>query len=181
MEKLSLQLNRLLKSCGILFLAISLTGCPGEEDCNDIESTTKVDNLISITPLKEIYNKGENIIYKIEIPSENMYFNKVVNLYENTKDNNGFLLTSYSNLFLENNLNFVSGSQGSEINWFNVAYDPLTKNYNLEIEITLNKVGEYALYTNEYILFQGASECNFYRINTNISQTDNGKIEFTVE
>lgn len=173
--------SKLSKICGILLLAITLTGCPGEEDCYDMGATTRVDDLISITPLKEVYSKGENIVYKISIPSQNSYFNEAIDLYESTKDDNGFLLTSYSNLFLGNDLTFISGSQNSENNWFNVTYNILSNSYDLEILITLNKVGKYELYTNEYVAFQGASECNRYRITTNIAQTNNGKTEFTVE
>lgn len=100
------------------------------------------------------------VIFRINVPATNTYFGQEINLPEKTNDYEGLLLTSYSSLFAGNQLTFTSGSQGSETNWFNVPYNANTNSYEMEVIITLNKLGTYTLHTNDYISFQGASECN---------------------
>lgn len=63
-----------------------LQSCPsiGEEVCDDVAASAYIDDLITITPLKQIYNQGEEATYKITIPSENNYFGNTINLYQKT-------------------------------------------------------------------------------------------------
>jgi len=174
--------TKILKIISILILLTTLTGCPGDEDCFDIGSTSRVDDLISLTPLQTNYNHGDIITFKITVPNTNHFFGEQINLFEKTNDYEAFLLTSYSNLFKDNQLTFIFGNQGTEPNWFNVPLNFETNNYVLEVKIKLNKTGTYTIHTDDYILFQGSSECNRYLLDTNIAGRDSeGKIEFTVQ
>lgn len=174
--------TKLLKITGLFLLLATLTGCPGEEDCFDMGSTARVDDLIKIQPLQTTYNQGDFITFKTEIPAQNNYFGEPINLFVNTNDFEATLSTSYSYLFIGNELTFLKGSQGNEINWFNVTYNPSTSIYELEINIKLNKIGSYSLYTNDPIHFQGSTKCNRYRLDTNIEGWNSeGKIEFNVQ
>lgn len=173
--------TKLLKITGLFLLLATLTGCPGEEDCFDMGSTAKVDNLITISPLQTTYNQGDTITFKTTIPAQNNYFGEPLNLFEKTNDFEPKLTTS-SDLFFNNQLNFIKGRQGNEINWFNILYNPNDGKYELEIKITLNKVGNYSFITNDSFEFQGSTKCNRYRLDTNIEGSNSeGKIEFTVQ
>lgn len=175
--------TKILKFTGLFLLLATLTGCPGEEDCYDYGAIARVDDLITLSPLQTVYNQGDVVTFKAIIPSTNAYFGEELNLFEKTDDFDARLQASYSNLFLGNNLFFISGSQGEHPNWFNVDYNPNNDNYELEIKITLNKTGNYAINTNDYILFQGDSKCNRYRLDTNIlhNEPGPGTISFTVQ
>ena len=129
--------TKLLKITGLFLLLVTLTGCPGEEDCFDMGSTARVDDLIKIEPLQTTYNQGDFITFKTEIPAQNNYFGEPLNLFLKTNDFEASLSTSYSNLFIGNELTFIKGSQGNEINWFNVTYNASTSVYELEINIKL--------------------------------------------
>lgn len=174
--------TKLLKFTSLFLLLTTLTGCPGEEDCFDIGSTARVDDLLELTPLQTSYNQGDIITLKVEIPTTNNYFGETLNLFERTNDFEAQLTTS-SNLFANNQLAFIKGSQGNETNWFNTPYNPENGKYELEIKITLNRLGNYSFITNDSFHFQGSSKCNRYRLDTNIlhSEPGPGVIEFTVE
>jgi len=175
--------TKLLKFTVLFLLLATLTGCPGgDEDCFDMGSTARVDNLIKISPLQTTYNQGDIITFKIEIPAQNNYFGEPINIFERTNDLEATLSTSYSNLFIGNELTFIKGSQGNEVNWFNVPYNSINGMYEFELNIKLNKIGFYSLYTNDPIHFQGSTECNRYRLDTNIEgRNSEGKIEFNVQ
>lgn len=174
--------TKILKIIGILILLITLTGCPGDEDCNDLGSSTRVDNLITLTPVQPTYNQGDIITLKSEIPASNYYFGDSINLFEKTNDYYALLITS-SQLFFDNELLFIKGNQGSETNWFDATYNPENAKYELEIQIKLNRPGNYSFITNDSFYFQGSSECNRYRLDTNIVNNEPGPgvIEFTVQ
>ena len=166
----------------LILLLTTLTGCPGDEDCSDFGSSTRVDNLITLTPVQTTYNQGDIITLKSEIPASNYYFGDFLNLFDKTNDYNALLVTS-SNLFIDNQLLFIKGTQGSETNWFNASYNPENGIYELEIQITLNRLGNYSFITNDSFYFQGSSQCNRYRLDTNIVNNEPGPgvIEFTVK
>ena len=175
--------TRILKTASLFLLLATLTGCPGgDDDCFDYGSTTRVDNLLKLTPLQTTYNQGQIVTFKILVPATNSYFGEELNLFEKTNDFEAFILTSYSSLFTNNEVTFIKGSQGNEINWFNVPYNNITNIYEFEVNIKLNRIGLYVLYTNDYLLFQGSTKCNRYRLDTNIEGwNSDGKIEFTVQ
>jgi hypothetical protein len=175
--------TKFLKITGLFLLMTTLTGCPGgDDDCFDYGATVRVDNLLKLSPLQATYNQGQIVTFKILIPATNTYFGEELNLFEKTNDYEAFLLTSYSALFTGNELTFIKGSQGSEINWFNVPYNNITNMYEFEVNIKLNRIGSYVLYTNDYLTFQGSTKCNRYRLDTNIEGWNSeGKIEFNVQ
>lgn len=181
MEKLNLQLSKMGRICGILLLVVTLTGCPGEEDCYDFGKSARINDLIIISPSSSTYNQGDTVSYKCEISSENEYFGSKINLFEKTKDFNARL---YANpIFFEgNSVTIKKGSLEINDGWVNEEYNPVNQKYELEIEIKLQKKGLYSMISGEYIEFQGNSECNRYRLDTNIQgMNQDGKIEFTVE
>jgi hypothetical protein len=173
---------KFLKILGVMILLLSLTACPGEEDCMDIGSIARVNDLITITPLKPTYTTGETISFKLEIPSTNTFFGEQIDIFQNTGDMSALLTVSYGNLFDGNSLTFVTGSQSNNNNWFNVLYNSDSNTYILELNIKLNKNGIYELNPNDNVLFQGSSKCNRYRLDTTPAGRDSeNKISFTVE
>ncbi|WP_396192022.1 hypothetical protein [Flavobacterium sp.] len=176
--------TKFLKFIGLFLLLTTLTGCSGgDEDCIDYGAIARVDDLLTLLPLQSVFNQGDVVTFKISIPATNNFFGEQINLLENTNDFEARLQTTYSNLFSGNNLLFVSGSQAEYSNWFNVTYNSINEVYELEIKMTLNKTGSYKIITNDYILFQGDSKCNRYRLDTNILHNEPGPgiIEFTVQ
>lgn len=177
--------TKIIKITGILFLLATLTGCPGEEDCFDMGSTTRVDDLVTISPFQDVYNIGDIIIYKISIPSTNTYFfGEEIDLFEKTNDYNARI---YINpiIFTDNEVTYVRGSI-EEYNggWSNVEYNSENNMYELEIQIKLLRTGLYSFLSGERVVFQGSTKCNRYLIETNIEGWDienEGKIEFVVE
>ncbi|QFG52907.1 hypothetical protein [Chryseobacterium sp.] len=169
----------------VFFAALILSmlqSCPGiEEECNDF--SVPVPDLITITPLKPTYNQGEEIIYKLTIPAQNDYFGSSINLYEKTGDTNSWYTASSTYLFDGNTVVYLKGSKrnGAE-NWHNVAYNSSNGNYELEIKVKLNKIGNYSMFAEDMIDFQGSPKCNRYGIKTNIlGMNSDRRIEFTVQ
>lgn len=175
--------TKLLKISGLFLLLATLTGCPGgEEDCFDIGSTTRVDNLIKIEPLQTTYNQGDVITFKTEVQAFNNYFGEPINLFEKTNDFEALLVLGFDQLFADNELTYIKGTQSNFSNWFNVPYNLETGNYELEIQVMLNKIGYYSFSTNDSFQFQGSTECNRYFIDTNVEGwNSDGKIEFNVQ
>ena len=174
-----------LKFLGLFLLLTTLTGCPGgdEDDCFDYGGSTRVDNLIALTPLQTVYNQGDIITIKAEIAAANNYFGGPLNLFDATNDYQARLVTTSKYLFAGNQVTYVKGSiEAYEGGWSNVPYNSSTGNYELEIKVQLNKIGVYSFFTDDSFEFQGASKCNRYRIDSNISGWNSqGKIEFTVQ
>jgi len=171
-----------LKISGILILLTTLTGCPGDEDCFDIGSASRVDDLVSITPFQSTYNAGDVINYKIIVPATNTYFGNQLNLFEKTNDFNARI---YINpiIFTDNEVTYIKGSiEAYNGGWSNVSYNNETGNYELEISIKLLKTGLYSFISGEYLEFQGSTTCNRYILDTNIAgSTSEYRIEFTVQ
>lgn len=187
------QLTPYFKTMGTKFLKIffaflllsSLQSCPnigeGLENCNNVGCAHP--DLIKITPLKTTYSQGEVITYSITIPAENDYCGTTDNLYLKTGVTNAWLVASSYLPFSGNQVTYIKGSKrsGAE-NWFNVAYNPNTGNYEFEAKIKLNQTGNYSFISAEYVDFIGTPKCNKNSINTNIEGMNaNGKIEFLVQ
>ncbi len=173
--------TKLLKFTGLFLLLTTLTGCPGDEDCFDYGSTARANDLVSITPFQTMYNVGDVITYKINIPATNNYFGEQLNVFEKTNDLNARI---YINpiIFLDNEITYLKGSiEAYGGGWSNVLYNG-NGNYELEIKIKLLKSGLYLFNSGEYLEFQGSTKCNRYRLDTNIEGCNSeGKIEFTVQ
>lgn len=170
-----------LKITILLLLSAVLTGCPGEEDCDDLQATASVPGLLTITPLQQNYNIGDEIIFKTTVPSSNSFFGNQINLIEATNDHSATLILTHDDLYLGNEIIFIKGSQDPGApNWFNINYNSNSGNYELEIKIKLNRAGNYDMITSEYIEFQGEERCNRYRIDSSIEGNEENIIAFTV-
>lgn len=162
-----------------------LQSCPdiGEEVCDNTEASANIPDLITITPLKQVYSLGEEITYQIIIPSENTYFGDPINVYQKTGASNGRYIASSTQLFNGNTVTYLKGSKsnGAE-NWHNVTYNSANGNYELEIRVKLNKTGNYSLFAEDRIDFLGSDQCNKNFIYTSIQgKNTDRKIEFTVQ
>lgn len=175
--------TKLLKYPLLILLMTTLAGCPGDENCNDFGSSARVNDLITLTPLQNNYNQGDIITLKIVIPANNTFFGEPLNLFEKTNNNyEAYIETSYSWLFTGNILTFINGRQGSETNNFIAIYNNLNESYEFEVDIKLNKTGNYTIVTDDSIIFKGNSSCNRYFLNSNILDADSeGVIQFTVQ
>jgi len=161
----------------VVLLILPLMGCPGGDDCNDLGRVNISPDLITITPLQTVYTQGDEIIFKVSIP--NLFDG--VNLLQETGDTSALLILGAEQLFINNDLIFIKGSQGNHSNWFNMPYEATTDSYELEVKIVLNKIGQYSFFTDDYIEFIG-NGCNNYEIDTNIEgMNTNNKIEFEVQ
>ena len=154
--------------------------------CEDIEcnytENHETDNLnvITLTPLKTTYNQGDELILKISLPATNIYFGKEINLYKSTGDNSALIILLSDNIFQNNILTFIKGSQGTYPNWFNLPYNSETEMYELEVKTMLNRKGMYSHYNGGEIEF-GTSSCPDYKLNTGfIGIEAYSPIEFSV-
>jgi len=82
-------------------------------------------------------------------------------------------------LFNGNGLTFVAGNQGEESNWLNMPYNTDTQSYEVELVVTLNRVGGYSFITDDSVHFIGEN-CNRFRLDTNIAWSVYGIIGFEV-
>jgi hypothetical protein len=176
-----------LKVSLILPLLIFLYGCPDENDCNDIMTggIAEVPGLVTIEPLQETYQKSDELILRCSVPAVNNYFGEEINLHEETQANFALLtlaqMIEYLRIFeSDNELQFIKGTQGEYPNWMKMAYNPDNANYELEVIIKLNTIGEYGIRSYSKIELQGNSNCNRYRLDSSIVGAVNGEIHFTV-
>ena len=167
---------------GIVSLCFLCMACPGEENCDDIGSSIRIDGLIKLIPEKKVYKKSDTITLKLTIPVVNNYFGNQLNI-NNVIDGNSPKLTmiGFKQLSKDNRLEFISGNQGEFDNWLILDNDESEGNYKLEILIILDRIGFYSIVSDDYIIFNGKSDCNEYLIATNIEWSEYGIIEFTVE
>ena len=171
----------LFKRICFFSILILLFACPSSDDnCDDYGSTTRVDDLITLTPIQETYNQGDEVILKATFPATNSYFGREINLLSSTNDYSARLTLGFDQLFIGNNLDFIKGSQSEFPNWFNILYNSDTQNYEFELKIILNRLGKYTFVTTDTIEING-DNCNRYRIDTNVIWNGMARIEFIVE
>ena len=173
-------LNRAIRIIIGLTVLLTLTSCPDVEDCKKVNSITRVDDLILLTPEQSTYSQGDVVILSLTIPATNTYFGNERNLFLETGDDFARLALTFNQLFIDNSINIVKGSQGQFANWFNMPYNPENDSYELEVIITLNRVGSYSFVTDDSIEIIG-NGCNRYRIDTNVLWSGDAIIEFTVQ
>jgi hypothetical protein len=172
----------IFKKIFFVLIITTLFGCPREEEnCNDFGSTVRVDDMITLTPLQVIYNQGDEIEMKLEIPAVNTYYGNELNLFQLTNDYFATLSISQNRLTTGNQLTFIKGSLGTTLSTFELPYNFDTQKYELDVKIKLNAVGVYSLYTNETILINGITKCNRYFMHTKIQGSVNNMVEFTVQ
>jgi len=158
-------------------------GCPNDK-CfdNEIVLATRIDDLITITPLKDTFMQGEVVTFELIIPDSVFFYDNWVSLYQETEDKSPKLIT-HSELFNNNILDFKYGYQGDEKNWFHLEYNPQKKEYLLKVNVELIRLGDYGIAgrTND-TTFKGKEKCTRYIVTTNIKGHQGGGtlIEFTV-
>lgn len=165
----------------LILLLLLCTACPGEEDCFDLGTTSRVNDLILLTPKQTEYSQGDEVTLSLSIPANNSYFGNEINLFHETGDNSALLALGFNQLFIGNQLNILIGTDGNSenMNWYYAVYNENNETYELEIEIYLNRVGEYSFLTDDSLVFDGG-QCNIFRLDTNVLWEDIGIIEFTV-
>lgn len=168
-----------MKKILLLSTILLLYGCPDRNDCDDFGRIAQVDNLIQWTPVQTQYRQGDVITLTVEIPAVNNYLGSSVNILEQTGNQNALLLLSTDNFQVGNQLTFIKGFQEREVNWFGLTHNPVSGNYELKIEITLNRLGDYNFPTQDRIDFLGRN-CNRYFIDTNIEWPTFGQVTFEV-
>jgi hypothetical protein len=169
-----------LKLTGALILMLILTSCPGVEDCNDLNSITRVDDLILLTPEQSTYSQGDVVTLSLTIPATNTYFGNERNLFLETGDDFARLALTFNQLFIDNQIDIIKGNQANSINRFYMPYNPENDSYELEVKITLNRVGNYSFVTDDTIEIIG-NGCNRFIIDTNVLWSGDAIIEFTVQ
>jgi len=160
-------------------LFLLLTACPGEEDCFDMGSTTRIDDLIKLLPEQTEYNQGDVVTLSLTIPATNSYFGNELNLFQETGDELARLNLGFNYLFIDNEVNSIIGNEAEFINRYYMPYNSENDTYELILEITLNKVGNYSFVTDDSIEFIG-NGCDRYIIDTNILWQGDAIIEFIV-
>lgn len=173
--------NRNFVSIFILLSSLFLfTSCPSDEGCDDMASSNYVPNLVKLLPEQEIYQVGDVLDLTLSVPSNNMYFNYELDLFAQTNDNSAKLVFGFDNLFDENNVVIIKGSQGQFSNQFNMPYDSNTDSYLFEAKIELSQIGSFSLISSEFVEFIGDG-CDRFVLDTNVEWTyTNGRIEFEV-
>lgn len=165
----------------ILLVAIAMTvteSCdPPEQFCDDLAKNANIANLYSLQPIQEIYQKGDEIVFKMEIPSVNNFFGRQIDIYEETMDEKP-LVSGDDGLFLGNSIQFVKGEQGQYPNQFFMELENGT--YYLEFAVILKRTGDYFFYNSFRVVFIGNGECNYYDIETYILNSE-GNVEVRFE
>lgn len=168
-----------MKKLLLIATVLMLYGCPGNDDCDDLRSRAEVYDLVKLGPLQNQITQGSIITLSLELPSTNSYFGSTVNLFEQTGDNAALLIFTGPDLFIGNEITFVKGFLDRNVSLFGVVYNPMTQNYELEIEIKLNKLGVYELDALHFIEITGRN-CNRFGIDTSTEGTLIEDISFEV-
>ena len=171
----------------LFLLSIVLVGCdpPGEQICAGRGGDVIVEDLVQLTPFQEIYQQGDTVTIAVSIPSINDFFGATINLNAATNDFSGTMTFGSIQTLLEGNqLTIVKGSQGPTFNNFELPYNLDNGRYELELEIILNRAGDYSFPTanTEVFFVKGSTQCNLYNIGTNFEGRNAENIfSFTVE
>jgi hypothetical protein len=168
---------------------MAMTQC--EDDCATLENWQEEDvvDLISLTPIQSTYEQGDVLTLSINLPASNDYFadyfnnrQKQVNLYEETGDSFALITLGDDELFLDNTLTFITGSQGEFPNFFILPYNSRTEMYELEVQITLDRIGSYSHEKSGRIYLgpPDPTQCADYLLNVQFANIEGRFIEFTV-
>ncbi|PIE50498.1 MAG: hypothetical protein CSA38_02560 [Flavobacteriales bacterium] len=167
------------------FLIISLLqSCPDRyKNREDIAANiAEYADLITITPLQQIYQQGDEIVLKITVDATNTYFGgEAKNLHQITGNDKARLNTSIYTLFEDNEFEMIKGSQGESINEYYLLYNPTNGKYELEIKIILTTTGINILNAKGFIHFKGSDKYNSFFLDTNVEGMDEqGLVAFKV-
>jgi len=136
-------------------------------------------DVIQLSPLQETYTKGDELTLTIDIPASNDFFGSQKNIFEESGDNSALVVLADDDIFLENTLNFISGSQGRFPNWFVLPYNAENGTYELEVTVILDRIGQYSHFTGGTIEF-GQSRCPDFDLESRFISIEEQTIEFTV-
>ncbi|MFV1884959.1 MAG: hypothetical protein ACMZ7B_10760 [Balneola sp.] len=156
-----------------------------DDECQLVENWEEESyvQLVTITPLQTSYSPGDKIILSASIPANNNYFGESVNILEESGDETGLLqlisVEGKGDLFLENEVTIKKGTQGRVPVWFEMEFNNQTGNYELEVEITLNRTGAYTMVTDGSVDF-GSSDCPDYKLNFIYKDIEGQFLEFSV-
>lgn len=169
-----------IRNLFFVFLFLLLTSCPGDDGCDDMGSFQNVPNLISLLPEQEVYNIGEKVTLNLIIDSQNNYFGEQVDFFELTNDESAKLTLGFNQLFIDNSTNIIIGSQAESNNAFNMPFIEESQTFELKIEITFEKSGNYSFFSSDIIEVIGEG-CSRFVLETNVDWNYvNGRIEFEV-
>ncbi|MFP8487986.1 hypothetical protein ACKGJO_02715 [Gracilimonas sp. Q87] len=165
-----------------LITTIIMTTC--EEDCVTFQNIGEenIADIMSLIPLQGSYQQGTKLTVAINLPASNSYFSDPVNLLDATGDETALVVLDGDDLFVENSLTFIKGNQGEYSHWFILPYNSQTGMYELEVQITLDKLGTYSKskYGKIYLGPSDPTACAAYLLNTQFMNIDGQYIEFTV-
>lgn len=178
--------NSFFKYIILTILLTTLTGCPEEISCDGgiYNNGVRFDKLSTITPLKEVYNVGDEVTYSLIIPSKNNYFDKERDIYKETKSNYGFLVMT--NTQFTDNINEVVFIKGinkidGNTNWYHLYYNPQNDNYELIFKVKFKRSGLYDIVVMEDITFPSIDYCSTMYLNTStFGHDERYSIKFTV-
>lgn len=158
--------------------------CPDQE-CALIENWEQNSfvPLLNITPIESSYNAGDVITLSATIPANNDFFEEEVNLLDASGNETGLLqliaVEGQGDLFQGNEVTINKGIQGQFPVWFEMPLNTATGNYELEVDVTLNRTGDYMMLTDGYVDF-GSSDCPDYRLNFLFVGIEGQFLEFSV-
>ncbi|MGB0346015.1 MAG: hypothetical protein ACPGGA_00945, partial [Balneolaceae bacterium] len=139
--------------------------------------------LLTIEPIQSSYTAGDVITLSATIPAANDFFFESLNLLEDSGDETGLLqlisVQDKGDLFQDNEVTIKKGSQGRFPVWFEMPFNSETGNYELEVDITLNRSGSYTMVTDGYVDF-GSADCPDYRLNFLFAGIEGQFLEFSV-
>ncbi len=128
----------------MLFIPLVMHCNDGRESPCDVYSNyTYEQDLVTLSPLKKNYQKGETLKLKFSLPSKVKTNGKAIDIYQSTKRTSGILLIDLSELFEDNTVTFIKGQKLAE-NKFSAIYNSTTDSYESEIDIVLNRQGIYS-------------------------------------
>jgi hypothetical protein len=132
-----------------------------------------------VSPTVLSYNLGETLRIEISIPNINSSFDTPSNLRETTGLEFGRIVFNES-LFLENKTRAITGTQ-ENVSQFLMPYNPLTDNFELEVEIEFLRPGNYRWITASTFTMR-LNNCVGYSIITSADLPSmDGIYEFTVQ
>lgn len=154
-----------------------------ENPCDVYTNYTNEKDLVTLSPLKQSFQKGETIKLKFSLSSKLKVDTKSIDIFQSTKRTSGVLSVNLSELFKDNTVIFVKGNKLEE-HKFSAIYNSTTDSYELEIDVVLNRQGIYSFST--FTTFQERESedgvCVFISLITNIKEnnSDDTRVEFVV-
>jgi len=134
---------------------------------------------MTLSPLQETYTKGDTITMTINLPASNNFFGSSRNLFNETADPTALVVLLSDNIFLDNTLTLIRGSEGRFPNWFVLSYNNENETYELEVEIILERTGAYSHF-NEGSIELGPSDCPDFSLTSRFIGVEEQIIAFTV-